>query len=49
MATLIVLRHPVSILVSVFTIPDNFTNDIFTLKPLFIQLDLIPVKSMCRV
>ena len=32
MATYIVLRHPVTILVTVFTKPDNLINDLLILK-----------------
>ena len=32
MATFIALRHPVTILVTVFTNPNNLTNDMFILK-----------------
>ena len=38
MATFIVLRNPVTILVTVLTNPDNLTNDIFILK-LFVLRD----------
>ena len=32
MATFVILRHPITILVIYLTNPDNFTNDLFILK-----------------
>ena len=37
MATFIALRHPVTILVIVFTNPENLTNDLLILKLLIIN------------
>ena len=39
MATFVVLRHPVTILVTIFTNPKNLTNDLLILK-LLIKTDL---------
>ena len=32
MATFIIIKNPVTILVTVFTYPDNMNNDLFNLK-----------------
>ena len=38
MATFIILRHPVTILVTAFTNPDSLTNDLSILIPLGLRL-----------
>ena len=41
MATFVVLRHPVTILVTDLTNPDNLTNDLVLLKVLIINRSLL--------